>query len=159
MKVRWKQGYRPKIDAETAYNALEELRKKHGKLTADIVVEAAKDKNNPLHTVFIWDVNEAARKYWQEQARLLMRSIEVIYDDAPSTSVRAYEVVETTNDNRARQSVYMTTHDILSDPQLRQQLLQRAIREAISYKQKYKALVELSSIFGAIDSVVSMFDQ
>lgn len=48
-----------------------------GRLTPDLVVEAARDKASPLHACFTWDVQEAAQECWRSQARALIRSVRV----------------------------------------------------------------------------------
>ena len=58
--------------------ALQELAKKHrGRLTPELVVDAAKDKSSPLHGYFDWNVKEAAYKHWLYQARKLIMSVRV----------------------------------------------------------------------------------
>lgn len=48
-----------------------------GRLTPELVVEAAKSKDSPLHTHFTWDVKKAAHERWIDQARTLIRSVKV----------------------------------------------------------------------------------
>lgn len=59
-------------------DALHELAKKHrGRLTPELVVEAAKDKTSPLHGCFNWNVKAAAYQHWLYQARKLIMSVRV----------------------------------------------------------------------------------
>lgn len=48
----------------------------NGKLTAEDVVEAAKDEDSPLHEHFEWDEGVAAAKWRLEQGRQLIRAVE-----------------------------------------------------------------------------------
>lgn len=50
---------------------------KHGRLTPALVVRDAKRPNSILHPCFEWDDGEAAGKWREEQARVLIRSIRV----------------------------------------------------------------------------------
>lgn len=58
--------------------ALRDIADAHnGRLTPELVVEAAKSKTSPLHEHFTWDVKKAASERWIEQARSLIRSVKV----------------------------------------------------------------------------------
>lgn len=48
-----------------------------GTLTPEMVVDAAKAKDSPLHSCFTWDVKRAAHAHWIDQARSLIRSVRV----------------------------------------------------------------------------------
>lgn len=60
---------------EQALYALSELH--NGQLTPDIVVDAARASESPLHSRFTWDDTEAATKHRQNEARALIRSVKV----------------------------------------------------------------------------------
>lgn len=49
-----------------------------GRLTPQAVVMDATDPKSPLHTHFEWDVDKAAQRHWLDQARTLIRSVEVV---------------------------------------------------------------------------------
>lgn len=48
-----------------------------GRITPEMVVSDARDKNSPLHDYFLWDTKKAAYQYWLDQARELIRSVRV----------------------------------------------------------------------------------
>lgn len=48
-----------------------------GTLTPDLVIEAARSEDSPLHGCFTWDVKRAAMEHWRDQARHLIRSVKV----------------------------------------------------------------------------------
>lgn len=48
-----------------------------GRLTAEAVVEAAKNPKSPLHNSFTWNVRQAAQKRWLDEARELIRSVKI----------------------------------------------------------------------------------
>ena len=155
MEVRLKQGARVKNKPDVIFSALESIRQKSsGDLRPESVVEASKKKSAPLHNEFEWNDTAAAEQFRVEQARSLIRSIEVIYEEAPNAPTKLYSVVnvshEQAKDETAPVKVYRTAHDILADPLTRDQLLARAIREAGSFMTKYANLSELSLVFDAI---------
>lgn len=65
--------------------ALRTLEDEAGKISPEIVFEAAKPKNHPLHDYFEWDKSEAARKYNLDIARSLIRT--VVYKRVESAPV------------------------------------------------------------------------
>jgi hypothetical protein len=50
-----------------------------GRLTAEMVVEAARDEESPLHDFFTWDDAAAAAEHRIAQARALIRSVRVVF--------------------------------------------------------------------------------
>jgi len=158
MKASWKKGYHSKIKAEIAFTELEKIKTANGgMLTAGIVLAKAKAKTNKLHKVFEWDDSKAADEHRMLQARKLMQSIEVVYPESPKqTPHRHYMVVtEPGKNDQPQRKVYRTTEEILKDPVARDELLGNAIREAISFRQKYAELSELAGVFHALDDFVS----
>lgn len=61
--------------------ALKDLYTQHGKLTAPMVVGAARNKAHPLHTAFEWNNSKAAEEYRLIQARHLIREVRFVYSD------------------------------------------------------------------------------
>lgn len=146
----WKKGYRAKIDAKVAYAELERIRKE-GEVTASTVVASAKPKSSPIHDVFTWNNGIAANEYRLEQARLMLRSVEVVHVEAPARPMRAYETKIVPSEDRQVKRVYTTVQEVLEDPVARDDLLMSAVRDAISYRKRYAMLSELATVFHAID--------
>ncbi len=57
-------------DKEAAIRSLE----RKGKVDPDDLIAAAKDPSHPCYEDFTWDVEEAARERWRDQARKLIRT-------------------------------------------------------------------------------------
>ena len=59
---------------------------KHGRVTAKLLVAAAKHEDHPMHEgYFEWDIKEAAKKHWRQQANYFIRSyyvVDIRYKDA-----------------------------------------------------------------------------
>lgn len=70
--------------------ALDKLYVKHGTLTPDLVVRAARADTSPLHACFEWDDSAAAQSWREEQARVLIRSVrvEITTDTVTISTVR-----------------------------------------------------------------------
>lgn len=77
---------------------LERIQSEHGRLTSDIVVEAARPEQHPLHSmVFDRPVGEAAEAWYRQKARDLIRSVRVVYKEedktGPERSVRKFHAI------------------------------------------------------------------
>ena len=65
--------------------ALSALNDVHGRLTTDIVLEAATNADSPLHKVFEWDDSTAAHAHRVWQARKLIKSVKIERPDGDLT--------------------------------------------------------------------------
>lgn len=135
-------------DPQAVGSELERIRVRHnGRLEPDWVVHAAKQSSNPLHDLFEWNDNVAAQAYRVDQARSVIRSIEVVVEQAQqSKPVRAFVSVVRENDRS-----YTSVVDAMADPDLRKQVLRTALSELEAWRKRYAELVELAQVFAAID--------
>lgn len=69
--------------------ALEEIERKRGKVTAQTVVEEARDETHVLHGEFDWDDSSAANQWRLAQAREIIRAarIEITVDDISFSAI------------------------------------------------------------------------
>ena len=65
--------------------ALSALNDTHGRLTTDIVLEAATNVDSPLHKIFEWDDTVAAHAHRVWQARRLIKSVKIERPDGDLT--------------------------------------------------------------------------
>ena len=153
--IKWKQNVPTKgIEAEKAHKALEAIREKHNGLTDDVVVKSASPKNHVLHNWFEWDDSVAAVEHRRAQARLLIRSLEVVYTETPDLKTRVYEVEHKSRPKDENRTVYTTTEEVLSKPESRDRLIAEAIKSAMQFRRRFKMLHELDSLMSEIDKVV-----
>lgn len=160
MKATWKKGSHGKGDANRCYQELEKLRKRDGFLIPAEVVKKAQAKRNPMHNEFTWDDSMAAEQHRLDQARLMIRTIEVVHKEAPHIQSRAYHVITrpASNGDNSRK-VYQSIEEILADPIARDELLSQAIRDALSFRKRYHALSELAKVFHVMDAFVENADK
>ncbi len=84
MIYKFKAGSRVSgVKAQEVGDELQRLRDRDGKIETLLVVNEAKKKRSPLHGAFQWDDSLAAHEYRLDQARHLIRSIEIIIEDRP----------------------------------------------------------------------------
>jgi hypothetical protein len=121
--------------------------KRRGTITPERVVEAARDPKSPLHSRFTWENDEAAHQWRLQQARQLIR---VCVSVVPGTNVNERVFVSLSRDSQKEGGGYRVTADVLSDAELRAELLSEALKELDAFKHKYARLSELSLVFSAI---------
>jgi len=122
-----------------------------GLLQPETVVESARSKASPLHSRFEWDNTVAGQLYRIHQARNLIRvSVEII----GGTEEKADVFVSLTTD-RMKESGggYRIMSEVLTDAQMRKQMLADALAELEIFREKYSRLKELASVFAAIRKV------
>lgn len=120
---------------------LTKIYKAQGELTPRIVVEIARKKDHPLHSV-VYDCppNLAAERYYLERAHELIQSVKVTYRDPKSSdrlTVRAWQAVKQGNNH-----VYKPTDEIVEDPLLRAIVLADMEREWKDLHRRYKQFRE-----------------
>ena len=150
----WQATRNKRISMSSKYNRVKaELDKLavDGKLTAQAVVDAAREESSPLHGYFEWDDNKAANEYRLLQARKLIRVVVQPCEPLDNQPMHVYQSLVT--DRVVPGGGYRTTEAILSTEAWRNTLLEQAKRELISVRNKYASLTELAKVWTAIDTV------
>ena len=75
------------VKAQTAGEELERISKEHGEITPPLVVDEARPEESPIHEVFEWDDEVAAEQHREQQARQLIRSIQVVKPESNTEPV------------------------------------------------------------------------
>jgi len=146
MFYKWADGTRaPKgISAQTAGEVCSELRQK-GELTAKKLVEISRPEDAPLHKAFDWNDAEAAEKWREQQARLIINHIVIKTEEAKP--IRAFFNIASIGNN------YEDVVVLLQNKDTREELLKQAKRELKTFRGKYETLAELSGVFKEIDKI------
>jgi EAL domain-containing protein (putative c-di-GMP-specific phosphodiesterase class I) len=101
------------IEQHEAARALARVASAHGGLlTPEAVVKEAADPASPLHRYFEWDNRKAAHQFRIEQARRLIRSVEIDVSVSASRSV----VVAPRYVSAPTRSGYLSISDLSRDP-------------------------------------------
>jgi hypothetical protein len=130
---------------------LELVRKKHrGRLKPEDVVDFARNPKTQLHKCFEWDDTEAAQRFRLMQAREVIRVAVVVLPNT-NAPVRAY--VSLQRDRKTGRG-YRATAQVLSDGQLREELVAEALADMEMFKLRYHVLKELARVFDAMDKAV-----
>lgn len=131
---------------------LEQIRENNdGQLRPEDVVDFARDPNTALHHEFEWRNSKAAHQFRLEQARRVIRlNIRVVETENGNVPVPMYVSLKS---DRQAGGGYRTLTDVMSDEDLRAQLLEEALAELQRVRRKYQTLQELSPVFTALDRV------
>ena len=116
------------------------------------VVEAARDKKSALHECFTWDDGEAAHQYRLVEARNLLR-VYVVQEESVTENVRAF--VSLTTDRAQEGGGYRIMADVMSDDELRAQLLRDALVQLRNVQMRYKHLQQLAGVWREVEAAES----
>lgn len=172
-KQKYKRIYRAKkgamfnhVKAQKYGDRIEQLAAEKGVAFSDVptdaIIKDAKRKQSPLHSGFDWDVPSAALKYWRVQARNIMNHLVVVLppkekgEDAREVKVWESVVVrEDTDEGPRRRKTYVRVDDIMTTPELLDQVVAQAYKELVYWKAKYEAYrnhPKIREIYEAIEA-------
>lgn len=143
-EFRWAPGSRMTkrvLDPNLAGETLETLQQGNGgRLTARVVVDAARAIDSPLHPCFEWDDVRAAELHREDQARHVISSIRIVQRSADPKQeaqlIRAYvNLEETVGDEKQR--AYLPMARVFNDADLLRQAMERAAAELRAFEDKY----------------------
>jgi hypothetical protein len=122
-----------------------------GRLHEADVVKRARNKKNLLHAHFNWNDRKAAHEHRLEQARDLIRRVKVEIQPRKDSVFRVRGFVSLGSD-RLGGGGFRPIAQVLSDSDLRAELLRTAIRELNAFKKRYEHLAELSDVITQIEN-------
>lgn len=154
-KFKWRDGGpEPKVAAETFGSVVESLAG-DGALASvppGAIVDAARKRNSPIHALFNWDNDDAAELYRKDQARALIGRLQIVrvqVSDGPTLSSRAFFSVRV-GDKRG----YVAQDKILSDRDLKKQVIESAQRDLEAYLAKYAGVMAFGTFMPRLQSVL-----
>lgn len=138
-----RRGTRNAPEINAALMELAEAR--GGILKAEDVVEAARPEGSPLHSRFEWDNGKAAEhwRYWQARSMIAV-AVDVIPTKNANKVTRAFVSLSL---DRSNEGGYRVMADVLSNDQLRKQLIDDAINQMAILRARFNSLEELGEVF------------
>lgn len=148
----------------TIEEELEEIREMNGgKIEPKKVVDYARNPDTSLHNRFQWDDTAAAEAFREWQARKIISLVFCVVTtdkkgkthisaDITSDGTKTRSYISLTTD-RNTDGGYRKLEDILSNEDLRTQMLEDAKADMNIFKGKYSELKELAGVFEAMDKV------
>lgn len=157
MVYQWRVGYNFKASPEKAAKVMNKLAKE-GQLNAGKLVEVSKPKSSPLHADFEWDDPKAANNWRKYQARVMINSLLMIPEETNQEEekepIRAFFKVTPT-----KASQYESTEVLIRTENGRDALRAQAQKELISYRQKYRTVLEWTGAESGIDQALQAFEE
>jgi hypothetical protein len=139
------------IEAELA-----RIHQQHGKLTAEIVVEAARDKRSALHSCFTWDDTLAAEEWRKEQARRLIQShvaVERVQDQRSRPAVA--KMVEVRQYISAQPGYgYRSRDQVKNDAELREAFVKQKRSDLLGWCGSVVDFQEFDDVRSAIERLI-----
>lgn len=132
---------------------LEFLKTTHGTLTAAIVVDDAQDAESILHGLFDWNVDAAARKYWEIRARFIIRSVRIRVSEEVTAVKAPYYVRDPIAPGRLQG--YTTFTAIQDDPVRARQALRQELGRMETAARRGQPYADVLGIREQWDSLVA----
>jgi hypothetical protein len=152
VKMKMKYKITKKI-TEKRIKEILEIKKTQG-LTAENIIQEARNPKSSLHDLFEWDNTKAGHEYRLHQARVFINEIKIEIGDKELFAFENVEVRSISGDSEeTAERQYKTMSEIISNEELRTQILNRAYQQLIFWKTQYKAYEELTPVVVAIDKV------
>jgi hypothetical protein len=131
-----------------------------GEITPEIVLDAARPKDSPLHKHFCWNNGKAAEQYRLIQASCLIRRIKVTFEKPDETTViiREFACVhsdcEDAGDGEQEPSrgIYVNVKTAMGVQSYRDQIMADCKRDVETFRRKYAALKEAEKIIEAMEA-------
>jgi hypothetical protein len=148
----WKQNSRMHGDPNVIGTHIERLIARHGEqhITPEDLLADGQSPSSPLHDQFEWDDEAAANEYRLVQARKVLRSLVVVYEDGHEEEMATRAFVKIANDESHK---YTHIHIAMTDEEIHQEVLCQAMWELRALQQKFRHLRELSRVFQEIDNI------
>lgn len=154
MSYAWKSGHNIKADANLCAVEMERLLAHYGYISAQALVEAGKDEESPLHSIFEWDDEKAAQAHRITEASHAMRSLVIVSDDASEPQPVFVSVLASAMGDpeaRAFDHVYVSIGDARSSPNIAQSIREEALRGLRSWQRRYRMVQGLGQVHEAIE--------
>ena len=132
-------------------------------LTAENLLETAKNPKSPLHEFFDWDDSEAANKWRLAQARILINEVKVIIENKEYYAFENVQIATTDNSGGKESTesirVYKPVIEIMSQEELRKQVISAALRQLSYWEEQNSKYNELKPIIKTASKVRKDLDK
>ena len=141
MVVEWKTRFFSAANAEKCYQEIQTIGES---VTAQQILDYARNPETELHKCFEWNDSIAAEKFRLQQARTVVCNL-VIVEDKSKPEPQKIRVMQFTEES------YKPVQLIVRNKTEYESLLERARAELRAFKKRYHTLVELEEILALID--------
>jgi uncharacterized protein YecE (DUF72 family) len=125
----------------------------NGYISPERVIEAARDPTSPIHTDFTWDVREAAREHWLDQARTLIRFVKLNVQISNRSVIAPYYVPDPQRPTHSKRYIELTVAG-RNDDVARQVLVAELDRIAAAIRRAQ----QIADVLGLSDQLDELLD-
>lgn len=154
MQYAWRKGFPwpNRADPQAVANRILELSSQGKHPTAWDVLEDGRRIDAPQHNIFEWEDSVAAEQYRLSQAGSILRSVVIVRNDTTDIKkpIRAFVHVIPPEQKDA---AYVDIVEAMSNPEMRKQVLEKALDELESWQETYNGYVEFQPVVEAIGKV------
>lgn len=134
---------------------LKKIREKYGAITADNVLEVAREPEHPLHRFFDWDDRSAAEKFRRQQAtQMITRVVVSSTEGGKERTFRAFLGVD-----RNAQREYLPVAEVMSDEELRAQVVAEMKNDLEAMRRRYETYAFLAGAVAAVKKAIAVLDE
>ena len=148
IKYRKRNGFHVKAPAVVIALVIMEVEKEDGCATPERILEVSTPKRAPLHNEFEWDDCKCGHNWRLEQARQIIRCLEVVGEDGEAKPEMIFcSAVENSSGEFYKRGRVMNNKELYAI----------ALRDAVSYlweaRRKYVDLTELEPVWREIEKL------
>lgn len=155
-KFRAKLHYRKFNDKQAAIAGVELEKiansRKFSDIPNEVIVERARDKSSPLHSLSIWewDVKKAAYRDWLATAQFLKNAIEIHVEGTANKYAPATVAIQIEEDKTFR---HLPMGVAVAEKDVRNQMIEDAIEALKSWKERYSILLNIRPVKEAYENL------
>lgn len=113
------------------------------KRTPEELVKAAKSPKSPIHTLFEWDNNSAAKEYRLIQARTMINSIQIEVKDSKNKPVHVAAFILSSNIGQHVPTLEATNEELT-------EAMQEMWSDMVRFRRKYRSMEVAQGVISAI---------
>lgn len=154
MIYKFAPGFQLRTKPQLAGEFLQSIEDKHNQLTPELVLKESRNPEAPIHDEFEWDDETAAHRWRLEQAGYIIRAVVaiVVGQDGKEKQVRAFVNIE-------RGDGYRNITAVLESPDMRMQLVKKALEELRDWRERYAKYKELAHLTTVVDRNLRPFEE
>lgn len=129
---------------------IKSLEDESGRITPALVVEDARQKSSPLHSLFEWNVKKAAETQWLHQAREIIGAVRLVI----TTTTATFKTTHYAKDTDADGQGYRAVLSIKRDPEQARETLIYTLEVAHGHLQRAFDLAAALGLETEIDALL-----
>jgi len=151
----WNRKPKNAPDANTAYEIFEDIKKRRGGITPQLLLIESKKKKSPFHNCFECDDSKAAEEYRIVQAHEIMRFLIIVIEpeDEKKKPLHVRAIVPPISVEKEDTTSWVTIQEVRNDVELSAAYKRQIKCELDAVKNKAKGFDVFSPVVEAIEAI------